>query len=147
MVKKLTEDDWYELRDIAQRAFEDDEDHYDIYENVENHNLRSLNKDQIELLLDVISEQTNDYINDDLDEDNDLYEDDEDYEEKHDKLVEEREALADELINKIKEEYKSDDKLNEESNNKCPSGQEYVPAYKKKDGTYVKGFCRKVKKK
>ena len=35
---------------------------------------------------------------------------------------------------------------NIEKNNEnhfCPQGYEYIEHYKKKDGTYVKGFCRK----
>ena len=26
----------------------------------------------------------------------------------------------------------------------CPEGEEYVPPYRKKDGTYVRGFCRRT---
>ena len=28
---------------------------------------------------------------------------------------------------------------------KCPNGFEYVKSYRKRDGTHVKGFCRKMK--
>ena len=30
--------------------------------------------------------------------------------------------------------------------NKCPPGLEYVPSFHKRDGTYVKGFCRKIRR-
>ena len=30
---------------------------------------------------------------------------------------------------------------------KCPNGFEYVKSYRKRDGTYVKGFCREASRK
>ena len=38
------------------------------------------------------------------------------------------------------------DKKLDSRNNMCPSGYEYVNGFHKKDGSYVKGFCRKMKK-
>ncbi len=29
---------------------------------------------------------------------------------------------------------------------RCPEGQHYVPCYRNKNGTYVKGYCKKVPK-
>ncbi len=44
---------------------------------------------------------------------------------------------------KLKEKYgKEDEKLR----HYCPNGMEYVKGFHKKDGSYVKGFCRKIKR-
>ena len=54
-----------------------------------------------------------------------------------------------EAINELEEKKYNDgedfEKMHTDKN-RCGYNEEYVKPYRKKDGTYVKGFCRKLKR-